>query len=119
VIDSAWRDCSDAVAAGGIAGKVINNDAEERDLTMPVEHKSILGALVLSFAAMALQPTGAQAITVEVAKKCNVLSAKQFPPRQAGNPAAGSSKGSAKDQREFFKKCVDNNGNIDGADEKK
>jgi hypothetical protein len=86
---------------------------------MPVEQKSILGALVLSFAAMALQPTSAQAITAEVAKKCNALSAKQFPPRQVGNPAAGSSKGSAKDEREFFKKCVANNGNADDPDGKK
>ena len=47
----------------------------------------------------ALLPNSASAITVEVAKKCNLLLEKQFPPRQAGNPAAGSSKGSAQDQR--------------------
>jgi len=66
-----------------------------------------------------LQPTGAQAITADVAKKCNLLMEKQFPPRQPGNPAAGSSKGSAKDQRDYFKKCVDNGGNMDGAADKK
>ena len=62
--------------------------------------------------------THASAITVEVAKKCNVLLEKQFPPRQAGNPAAGSAKGSSQDQRDFFKKCVDNGGNMDGTTEK-
>ena len=36
-------------------------------------------------------------------------------PRQAGNPAAGSAKGSSQDEREFFKKCVDNGGNMDNA----
>jgi hypothetical protein len=85
---------------------------------MFVERKFKWGTLAV-LAAVALQPTRAQAITVEVAKKCNVLLAKQFPPRQAGNPAAGSSKGSAKDQRDYFKKCVDNGGNVDGAAEKK
>jgi hypothetical protein len=64
---------------------------------------------------VALLPNDASAITVEVAKKCNLLLEKQFPPRQAGNPAAGSSKGSAQDQRVFFQKCVDNGGNMDSA----
>jgi hypothetical protein len=31
--------------------------------------------------------TGANAITVEVAKKCQILREKQFPPREIGNPA--------------------------------
>ena len=38
---------------------------------------------------------GASAITVEVAKKCNALMSKAYPPRVLGNPAAGSSKGNA------------------------
>jgi hypothetical protein len=75
--------------------------------------KGILFALLIL--AAALLPNGATAITAEVAKKCNVLLEKQFPPRQAGNPAAGSSKGSAQDQRAFFQKCVDNGGNMDNA----
>jgi hypothetical protein len=60
-----------------------------------------------------LQPGQALAISVEVAKKCNLLLGKQFPPRQAANPAAGSAKGDGKAQRDFFKKCVDNNGDPD------
>ena len=86
---------------------------------MLVDCKIHFGALFIVVVLVALQPTHARAITVEVAKKCNLLTDKQFPPRQAGNPAAGSSKGSAKEQREFFQKCVANGGNMDGATEKK
>jgi hypothetical protein len=55
----------------------------------------------------------ARAVSVEVAKKCNVLTAKAFPPREIGNPAAGSAKGTAQTQREYFNKCVANEGNMD------
>jgi hypothetical protein len=65
-----------------------------------------------------LLPTNAEAITVEVAKKCNALVAKQFPPRELGNPAAGSAKGSGLAERNYFKKCVDNGGNVDDSSDK-
>lgn len=70
---------------------------------------------LLSFIFIVLGPTTerAQAITVEVAKKCHALSAKAFPPRQIGNPAAGSAKGTGKDASEFFKRCVANGGDMD------
>jgi hypothetical protein len=55
----------------------------------------------------------ASAITVEVAKKCEGLTAKAFPPREIGNPAAGSAKGTAQNQRDYFNKCVANGGNMD------
>jgi hypothetical protein len=73
------------------------------------------------FAVATLLPSGAnaQAISAEVAKKCKILRAKQFPPRQIGNPAAGSAYGSGQDKREFFRKCVANGGNMDSAPEKK
>jgi hypothetical protein len=74
---------------------------------MLVDHKFKWGAEIVLLAAIVLEP-GADAITADVAKKC-----------QSGNPAAGSSKGSAKDQRDYFKKCVDNGGNMDGAAENK
>ena len=61
----------------------------------------------------ALLPTEAFAITAEVAKKCNALVAKEFPPRQPANPAAGSAKGNGQAQRDYFRKCVDNGGNVD------
>ena len=55
----------------------------------------------------------ASAITVEVAKKCQALTAKAFPPRQVGNPAAGSAKGPGKAEQDYYKKCVANGGNLD------
>lgn len=54
----------------------------------------------------------ASAITVEVAKKCQLLTVRAFPPREPGNPAAGSEKGSAAAQRAYFNKCVANGGNV-------
>ena len=74
-------------------------------------------ALALLIVTAALAPTGASAVTVEVAKKCNGLMAKEFPPRQPGNPAAGSTKGSSQAQREYFNKCVANGGNMDATPE--
>ncbi|WP_375161722.1 hypothetical protein [Bradyrhizobium sp. RDT46] len=60
-------------------------------------------------------PATASAITAEVARACDAAVAKAFPPRQIGNPAAGSTKGTGKDQREYFQKCVANNGKVDDA----
>jgi hypothetical protein len=79
--------------------------------------RNMTGAVALLSTA-ALMPTDAKAISVEVAKKCNALLAKQFPPRTPGNPAAGSAKGNGQDERGFFKKCVDNDGKLDDASEK-
>jgi hypothetical protein len=68
------------------------------------------GVFVLFLAGAALLPTLSQAaISEEVAKKCQILRAKQFPP----NPAAGSAEGSARERREFFSRCVTNGGNMD------
>jgi hypothetical protein len=55
----------------------------------------------------------ASAVTVEVAKKCDALIAKAFPPRVVGNPAAGSAKRTAQSERDFFRKCVAYGGNMD------
>lgn len=63
-------------------------------------------------AATMLLATDASAVTVDVAKKCNALLVKEFPPRQPANPAAGSAKGNGQAQRDFFKKCVDSGGNM-------
>lgn len=54
-----------------------------------------------------------RAVTAEVARKCSALMIKQFPPREPGNPAAGSAKGSGRDQQAFFNKCVANGGKVD------
>jgi hypothetical protein len=74
----------------------------------------------LLLAAAVLLPTVSQAkpISAEVARKCKILRAKEFPPRQIGNPAAGSAKGTGQDKREFFRRCVAKGGNMDSAPEK-
>ena len=55
----------------------------------------------------------ASAVTAQLAKKCQALTAKAFPPRVPGNPAAGSAKGTGRSQRDYFNRCVANGGNID------
>lgn len=56
-------------------------------------------------------PSGA--ITAELARKCSALMAKEFPPRELGNPAAGSVRGSGAAQQTYFNRCVANNGKVD------
>jgi hypothetical protein len=72
-----------------------------------------LVGLITAFVVLCACNTQAHAISVEVARACDALVAKTFPPRQIGNPAAGSAKGTGKDQREFFNKCVANGGKMD------
>jgi hypothetical protein len=72
-----------------------------------------LTVAVLLLVALGPMTRPASAITVELAKKCETLTAKAFPPRVVGNPAAGSKKGSAGDERAYFNKCVENNGKTD------
>jgi hypothetical protein len=57
--------------------------------------------------------TALVAPTAEVAKKCAALTAKAFPPRVAGNPAAGSPNGTGQSEQIYFGKCVANGGNVD------
>ncbi|GLR91074.1 hypothetical protein GCM10007857_77900 [Bradyrhizobium iriomotense] len=59
-----------------------------------------------------------RAVTAEVARKCSALMTKQFPPREPGNPAAGSAKGTGRDQQAFFNKCVANGGKVDDSGSK-
>jgi hypothetical protein len=82
---------------------------ERAKVSVSITRKAVGFAFVLTLAA----PATASAITVEVARACDAAVAKAFPPRQIGNPAAGSAKGTAKDQRAYFKKCVDNDGKVD------
>ncbi|MGV7217079.1 hypothetical protein [Bradyrhizobium sp. UFLA05-112] len=72
-------------------------------------------AIGLAFVLTLVAPAAASAITAEVARTCDAAVAKAFPPRQIGNPAAGSTKGTAKQQRDYFNKCVENNGKVDDA----
>jgi hypothetical protein len=72
----------------------------------------VIGLVLITVAPMT---NSARAISVKVAKKCDALTAKAFPPRVIGNPAAGSAKGTAADERAYYKKCVANGGNIPDA----
>jgi hypothetical protein len=67
---------------------------------------------------MLAQTNVASAITVELARKCEALTSKEFPPREVGNPAAGSAKGSGLDEQNYFKKCVANGGRAPDASPK-
>jgi len=59
------------------------------------------------------------AVTAEVARKCQALKQRAFPPREIGNPAAGSDKGTGAVQAAFFRKCVANGGEIDDRNDPK
>jgi hypothetical protein len=54
----------------------------------------------------------ALSLTAGIAKKCDALTMKAFPLRVAGNPAAGSAKGTGQSEQRYFKKCVENGGKM-------
>ena len=70
----------------------------------------LMGVFVGS--AVALLADNAGAVSVKVAKKCDALTAKAFPPRVIGNPAAGSAKGTGPEIRAYYNKCVANRGQM-------
>ncbi|MGY4607010.1 hypothetical protein ACVW16_005422 [Bradyrhizobium sp. USDA 4474] len=82
-----------------------------------ISRREIL-VLGLAYLVLATTELPALAVTAEVARKCSGLVAKQFPPRESGNPAAGSTKGSGRDQQAFFNKCVANGGKVDDSNSK-
>jgi hypothetical protein len=53
------------------------------------------------------------ALTAELAKKCATLTAKAFPARVVGNPAAGSAKGGGRAEQDYFDDCIKKGGIID------
>jgi hypothetical protein len=69
--------------------------------------------LALICVALGAAPNRASAVTVEVARKCEALTAKAYPPRVIGNPAAGSAKARGRIQQQYFNKCVANGGKMD------
>jgi len=70
---------------------------------------------LIALAGIAVVPMAdsASAISVELAKKCGALTAKAFPPREIGNPASGSAKGTGRDERAYYRKCVANKAKMD------
>jgi hypothetical protein len=69
--------------------------------------------LALTFVALGSTSNLAAAVTVEVARKCKVLTDTAYPPREPGNPAAGSAKGGGRVAQDYFNKCVANGGKMD------
>jgi hypothetical protein len=68
--------------------------------------------VVLACIAVGCMTGSASAVTAQLAKKCQALTGKAYPPRVPGNPAAGSAKGTGQSQRDYFNKCVANGGNM-------
>ena len=96
---------------GSLGRAYVETDEADADMATKVKFWSTLVALLCIV--VGPMTDRASAITVEIAKKCDGLTAKAFPPRQVGNPAAGSAKGSGKDVQDYYRKCVANGGNMD------
>ena len=62
--------------------------------------------------AHSLMARNALAITAELAKKCGALTEMVYPLRVPGNPAAGRTRGTAQEVRDYFNKCVASGGNM-------
>jgi hypothetical protein len=84
----------------------VDERQESRMSTSP----RLLGVFVVF--AVTLTAGSASAITVELAKKCSALTAKAYPPRVIGNPAAGGAKGTGPEIRAYYNKCVANGGEV-------
>jgi hypothetical protein len=67
---------------------------------------------VLVVLVIVLMAASANAISLELAKKCNALTAEAYPPRVIGNPAAGSIMGTGLEIRAYYNKCVINGGEM-------
>jgi hypothetical protein len=81
-----------------------------REISMLDNLKS--GSAVAALVCIAAMTGSASAVTAALAKKCETLTIKAYPPRVPGNPAAGSAKGTGPSERSYFSKCLANGGNI-------
>jgi hypothetical protein len=81
------------------------------DMVITANFRSACAALIC--VAVGAMTSGASAETVEVARKCAALVQQAYPPREPGNPAAGSAKGTGQAEQDYFRKCVANGGNMD------
>lgn len=93
-------------------GIIISHDESPLEGSAMLSKRPATVLLALVYLAVGPLTGNASAITVELARKCEALTAKAFPPRVPGNPAAGSSKGTGSAQRDYFNKCVANEGKI-------
>jgi hypothetical protein len=75
--------------------------------------KSVTLSVALICIAVGSATSSASAVTAELARKCAGLMTKAYPPREPGNPAAGSTKGNGKQAQAYYQKCLTNNGKVD------
>ena len=80
---------------------------------MAAKLKFLSALVALIWIGLVTMTNGVSAVTVEVARKCTALTAKAYPPRVIGNPAAGSANGTGPAERSYYQKCVVNGGNMD------
>ena len=80
---------------------------------MAAKLKFLTALVTLIWISLVTMTNGASAVTVEVARKCAALTAKAYPPRVIGNPAAGSANGTGPAERSYYQKCVANGGDMD------
>jgi len=71
-----------------------------------------VGALILIIACALPAAKPAPALTAELAKKCRSLALKAQPYRRAG-----TAKGTAQAQRDYYRECIAKEGKMDGADQ--
>ncbi|WP_245438561.1 hypothetical protein [Bradyrhizobium sp. SK17] len=95
--------------AGKIAARKSASVAERRRAMRVIDGFAAAATMIL--VGIAIAP--AHAISAQAARACDALVAKAFPPRQKGNPASGSAIGNAKDQRDYFNRCLANGGKVD------
>lgn len=69
--------------------------------------------LCIALILVVMGSTPAPALTAELARKCQALTIKAFPPREPANPAAGSAKGTGPQMSAYYKKCVAADGKIE------
>ena len=75
--------------------------------------RSVSVGVALIYFAVGGMTSSASAVTLELAKKCSALMAKAYPPREPGNPAAGSAKGNGGAAQTYYQKCLTSNGKVD------
>jgi hypothetical protein len=88
------------------------NDSKKRANVMFANLKfktALIGVVCIAAASMT---DSAFAVSVKIAKKCEALTAQAFPPREIGNPAAGSAKGAGRKERAYYRECVVNKGRM-------
>ena len=74
--------------------------------------KVLIALAVLIWIGLGAMTVGASAETVEVARKCDALTAKAYPPRVIRKHAAGSAYGTVIAEHNYYQKCVANARNI-------